>query len=200
MFFARFWHTYFFFWIILWQRQKLNNVALRCKLRLQFNETTPTGKHFKSAQHLHIYSTSNIWLLCLFARAESQCTTLDTTTLPLLDANKNNGTTTESEMRFGQKWRGAKNKSLAEVEMFTAEWRPCAAAGRSSAGGGWRPRPQRCCGGGLRGCGSCGVRCSCLRSNTPSLLPSCCRGPCHRTPCTCTTSSRCLEVRDCVRR
>lgn len=83
-----------------------------------------------------------------------------------------------------------------EVQLFTADRRLCAAAGTSSAGVGWRPEPLHCCGGGLHGCGFCGVRYSRHQNNTPSLLLSCCRGPSHRSPCTCMISSQYLKVRD----
>lgn len=79
---------------------------------------------------------------------------------------------------------------------WITDWRPCAAAGPWPAGRGWRPESPRRCGGGSRGCGSCGARYSHLQSSIPSWLRSCRREPCRRKPCTCTTSLRCLRERE----
>ena len=92
---------------------------------------------------------------------------------------------------------GEEGRVMDVKEAFTSDWRPRAAAGPRPAGPDWRPEPlHRCgCGGGPRGCGSCGARCSRRRNSIPSWPRSCRRGPCRRNPCTCTTSSRYLEMR-----
>lgn len=93
----------------------------------------------------------------------------------------------EHTERMTNRWKERK------VEVFTADWKSCAAAGPRPAAQGWRPEPPFHCGGAA--CGSCEAHCSRHWNSIPSWIQSCLGEPCRRNSCTSRTSSRCLKAR-----